>query len=97
MSIEALVRTYRSAGRTWSSQAASEWRNDATMIAIETSRLTAATMVASESIDCPGAPWSCSAARRAGTGRRTGMRPNTAAASRGISMIVPMSSSAIAR
>ena len=36
------------------------------MIAIETSRLTAATMVASESIDCPGAPWSCSAASRSG-------------------------------
>ena len=66
------------------------------MIAIETSRLTAATMVASDSIDCPGAPRSCSAASRAGTARRTGMRANTAVASRGISMIVPISSSAIA-
>jgi len=50
------VRRYRSAGRTRSSHWSSDCRNEATMIAIETIRLTAATIAARLTPAWPGAP-----------------------------------------
>ena len=80
-----VVRRYTSAGRTWSSHAPSEARNDATMIAIETSRLTAATIVARLSIDWPGAPRSCATASRSPAARGMRSSPKNTTARRAAS------------
>ncbi len=78
------------------SQSSSEWRNDETMIAIETIRLTLATIVARLTATWPGAERSCASASCAGTARGLGAAASAATASRGISSSVPMSSSAMA-
>ena len=85
-----------SAGRTRSSHASSESRNDATMITIDTVRLTLATMAARLTAAWPGAPRNCASASRGAGDLGSGSSDSAATASRGISISVPISSNAIA-
>ncbi len=66
------------------------------MIAIETIRLTAATIAARLTATWPGAPRSCSNASRDGAPLGRGMAASSITAIRGISISVPISISAIA-
>ena len=85
-----------SAGSTRSSHASSESRNDATMITIDTIRLTLATIAARLTDTCPGEPRSCAIASCAAGARGRGSSDSASTATRGISISVPISSSAIA-
>ena len=66
------------------------------MIAIETIRLTLATIAARLTAACPGAPRSCNSARRDGTPSGVGSIESSSTASLGISIKVPIRSNAMA-
>ncbi len=67
------------------------------MIAIDTTRLTLATMVARLTVTWPGAPRNCASARRSAARRGIGNAASIATAKRGISISVPVRSNAMAR
>jgi hypothetical protein len=79
-----------------SSQASSESRNDATMITIETVRLTLATIAARLTLTCPGAPRNWAIASFGAGARGNGSHDSAIRDNRGISISVPTSNSAIA-
>ena len=66
------------------------------MIAIDTIRLTLATIAARLTATCPGAPRSCNSASRGGARAAEATIASSITAIRGISISVPISSSAIA-
>jgi len=66
------------------------------MIAIDTIRLTAATIAARLTATWPGPPRSCSSASRGGAPRGRGSTASSITAIRGISISVPITSRAIA-
>ena len=66
------------------------------MIAIETMRLTLATIATRLTPACPGAPRNCSSARRSGALRGIGAIASSIDVILGMSIKVPTSSSAIA-
>ena len=66
------------------------------MIAIDTIRLTEATIAARLTATCPGAPRICNSASRGGAPRGRGKIASSITATRGISISVPIRSSAMA-
>ena len=66
------------------------------MIAIDTMRLTLATIAARLTPACPGAPRSCASPIRVDTGPRSGATRNPSTAMRGMSITVPIRRSPMA-
>ena len=91
-----VVRKYTSAGSTVPSQSSTDWRNDATIIAIAAISEKLATIAARLTAACPGAARSCASANAKAGLRGSGNKSNTVRDRRGTSATQPTSRQAMA-